>query len=299
MKKCYVDKRFSASSLEVIDQANDIIQAYLADDYTLTVRQLYYQFVARDLIPNNMRSYKRIASIINDARLAGHIDWSAIEDRTRNIRTHAFWEDPSDILRSASHWYEVDMWEHQTVRPEVWIEKDALVGVIERVCNEWHIPYFACRGYASQSELWSAGRRLRQNIRGGQRPLILHLGDHDPSGMDMTRDNRDRLAMFAESNGFDLKRVALNFDQIDKYDPPPNPAKLSDSRASGYISEFGSSSWELDALSPDVINDIIESHIKSAVNMVQWENDLERRNDGRSKINDAAFRMAHENGEDY
>ena len=76
---------------------------------------------------------------------------------------------------------------------------------------------FACRGYASQSEQWRAGKRLANYLRANQRVVILHLGDHDPSGIDMTRDNDDRLSMFARSSRVELKRVALNMDQVEQY----------------------------------------------------------------------------------
>jgi hypothetical protein len=76
------------------------------------------------------------------------------------------------------------------------IEKDALVGVIEDVCRQWDVPYFSCRGYASQSEMWGAGQRLLERIRSGRKVQVIHLGDHDPSGLDMSRDIRERLATF-------------------------------------------------------------------------------------------------------
>lgn len=81
-----------------------------------------------------------------------------------------------------------------------------------------------------------------------ERRVILHLGDHDPSGIDMTRDISDRLELFGAD--VEVKRIALNWDQIDEFTPPPNPAKLSDSRAGAYIAEYGDESWELDALEP-------------------------------------------------
>ena len=130
-KICYVEKNFKATSVALIDHANAIIEEYAAQGFNLTLRQLYYQFVSRDLIPNTQRDYKRLGSVINDARLAGLIDWSAIVDRTRNLRELDHWTSAQDILSDAAGWYQVDRWAHQEVRPEVWIEKDALLGVIE------------------------------------------------------------------------------------------------------------------------------------------------------------------------
>lgn len=147
----YQQKSFRADSLEVIEQANAIIEIYAAQGFDLTLRQLFYQFVSRGLIPNKDSEYKRLGSIINDARLAGLIDWEHITDRTRNLRGNAHWEQPQDIMRSAAYSFAIDKWADQDYRPEVWIEKDALVGVIEGVCKTLDIDFFSCRGYTSQS----------------------------------------------------------------------------------------------------------------------------------------------------
>ena len=82
----YTPKRFSAGSLAMIEKANEIIADYAAQGFTLTLRQLYYQFVSKDLLPNKQAEYKRLGSVINDARMAGMLDWEAIEDRTRNVK---------------------------------------------------------------------------------------------------------------------------------------------------------------------------------------------------------------------
>lgn len=269
-KETFIPREFRDSSLTVIETANAIIEEYQAQGFTLTLRQLYYQFVSRDLIANRQSEYKRLGSIINDGRLAGLIDWEAIEDRTRNLQTHSAWDDPGEIIRSAAFGYAEDWWDSQDYRPEVWIEKDALVGVIEPVCNRYRVPFFACRGYSSQSEQWRAGKRLEDYAQRGQTPIILHLGDHDPSGLDMTRDNIDRLTMFAQDD-VEVRRLALNIDQVRRHRPPPNPAKETDSRASSYIAQFGSKSWELDALDPTVISRLIREALDDLIDEDRWE----------------------------
>lgn len=271
-KIAYIEKRFAKSSLTVIEKANEIINAYRKQGDSLTLRQLYYQFVSRDIIPNTMKDYKRLGSIINDGRLAGLIDWNAIEDRTRNLQTFWFSElgTPASILEGAASSHELDHWADQDNYVEVWIEKDALVGVIERVCNQWRVPYFACRGYNSQSEQHKAGKRIEGKIEDGKKVHILHLGDHDPSGIDMTDDNSQRLTMFSGSK-VKLHRLALNMDQVEKYNPPPNPAKESDARFANYVATYGKHCWELDALEPTVIRALVEKNIKKLVDNDQWE----------------------------
>lgn len=259
----YITKKFSNASIKLIYQANAIIEEYEAEGLNLTLRQLYYQFVSRDLLPNKQSEYKRLGSIISDARLAGLIDWEAIEDRTRNLEGNAHWDSPGEIMSAAAKSFRLDRWEGQSYRPEVWIEKQALVGVIEGVCREFDVDYFACKGYNSQSEMWRASQRMQRHYNNDQVPIIIHLGDHDPSGMDMTRDINDRQELFI--GGLEVKRIALNYDQIEQYGPPPNPAKLTDSRAGGYVDKFGYSSWELDALEPRVIRRLIKETIEKLI----------------------------------
>lgn len=283
-KEIFIERRFSKSSVAIINQANTIIANYQAQGFTLTLRQLYYQFVARDLIPNKQTEYKHLGSIINDARLAGLIDWAAIEDRTRNVRTIPSWDGPESIISAVVNQYKEDLWKGQPYRPEVWIEKDALVGVIEPVCTRYRVPHFACRGYSSQSEQYNAGKRFARYKKNGQVPVVLHLGDHDPSGIDMTRDNADRLSMFARL-GVSVRRLALNMDQVDQYNPPPNPAKETDSRAADYIERFGESSWELDALDPPVIDALIAGELESMINQARWDTAKDREDIRRNLLN--------------
>lgn len=281
---CYQDRNFSASSESVIERANVICAEYVADGYTLTLRQLYYQFVARGFVANTMQEYKRIGSIINDARVAGRIDWDAIEDRTRNLEQLSTWNSPKDILEATAEQFRFDWWDSQSVRIEVWVEKEALVGVIERIAFKYRCPYFACRGYTSQSEVWRAGRRFRDYVERGQAVKVLHLGDHDPSGIDMTRDNDSRLQLFGEQSDIEVIRLALNFDQVRKYKPPPNPAKMTDSRAENYVANFGKQSWELDALDPKVIDAIVSAEIESYIDTAAWKKKQAEEKRARSKI---------------
>jgi hypothetical protein len=271
-KICYVSKRFGADSTSIIDKANKIVEEYAGQGFDLTLRQLFYQFVARGLIANKDSEYKRLGGIVSEARLAGLIDWTAITDRTRYLRSNSHWDNPADIIQSAATSYARDKWANQPKRIEVWIEKDALVGVIAQVCERLDVPYFSCRGYTSASEMWVAGQRLVRYVEDGQEPVILHLGDHDPSGKDMSRDIVDRLELFT-GDDVRFQRLALNMDQVEQYDPPPNPAKITDSRASAYIAEFGSESWELDALDPSVLSSLIEDSILSFRDDDLWERD--------------------------
>jgi hypothetical protein len=279
---CYVPKAFRADTQTRINQANEIIAEYQAQGFKLTLRQLYYQFVSRDLISNTVQSYKSIGDVVNDGRLAGLIDWDAIEDRTRNLRSSPHWSSPRSIVRACADQFAVDLWDGQESYVECWIEKDALVGVIEGICTELDVPYFACRGYTSQSEMWGAAQRLMEREKAGKKTFIIHLGDHDPSGIDMTRDIQDRLELFGST--VVIHRIALNFDQVENYDPPPNPAKTTDSRYESYRALYGEESWELDALEPRTIVDLIRDEIEVHIDQDAWEEALSRQQTGRNQL---------------
>lgn len=284
-KICYVEKSFHRKSKEIIRIANEICNDYMRQGYTLTLRQLYYQFVARGFSENTMKAYHNIGSVISDARLAGLIDWEAIEDRTRNLEAQPTWNSPKDILSACAKQFKFDYWGSQETRIEVWVEKEALVGVIERTAFKYRCAYFACRGYASQSELWRAGQRFKEYYDRGQRVVVIHLGDHDPSGIDMTRDNDERIWLFSEESGVKVERVALNMDQVTKYNPPPNPAKMTDTRFNEYSARYGDESWELDALDPKVIDELISTEIEKYIDWDNWEEVKKREEKARDKIN--------------
>ncbi len=280
----YMPKKFRSETLDIINEANIIISEFQAKGFDLTLRQLYYQFVVRGKMINEQKNYSKLSTIISDGRLAGLIDWMAIVDRTRFLRSLSHWDSPADIIKSAANSYRRDKWAWQPFRIEVWIEKDALIGVIEKVCNKYDVPYFSCRGYISQSEMWGAAQRIVDyQIYGNQKVHIFHLGDHDPSGIDMTRDIWTRLEMFV-GDYVRTNRLALNMNQIEEFNPPPNPARLSDSRCADYINKYGASSWELDALEPEVMTSLIETNIESLLDYEKWDEAKEVENIEREKL---------------
>lgn len=271
-KVCFVPKNFRQNSIELIDFMNTLIESYQDQGYTLTVRQLYYQLVARDVIPNDLNSYKRTAAIINDAKLAGLIDWDAIEDRTRDFIVRSRWRSVSSILDTCVRSFHMNMWEDQDYQVYVIVEKEALVGVLERTCNTYDVPLLAARGYPSSSVLYDFAKNHIIHKPKNKQHMIIHLGDHDPSGIDMTRDLTERLNLLCGYPvNLAVERIALNYDQIEELRPPKNPAKDTDSRFESYRKKFGESSWELDALSPQFLNDLIENKINEFIDFDEWD----------------------------
>lgn len=267
----YRDTRFSVPIRSVIDQANIIIEEAATDGWpSMTLRQLYYQFVARGFIPNTVRDYKRLGRIVTDGRYAGLISWTAIEDAGR--ASYHFPETPTaqDVLRGIQYRLTIDPWLDQDHYVEVWVEKQALEATIARPCRNLNTPYMACKGYLSASEAWRASLRFDRAMKRGKKPVLIHLGDHDPSGLDMTRDNGVRLKEFLRQ-GVNVRRVALNMDQVETYNPPPNPAKETDSRFEGYQEQFGEESWELDALRQNTIGEIITEALMEFIDQDAWD----------------------------
>jgi hypothetical protein len=282
-----------AKTLALARDCVAIARRYQEQGYDLSVRQLYYQLVAADRVPNTMQSYQRVVNVVDRARMAGMMNWYMIVDRTRHLKGNAHWDSPDQIVNAAARGYAVDKWQDQPRRVEVWVEKEALSGVIGRVANDEDVSWFACRGYSSSSAMWRAAQRFLTYWESGQAVTILHLGDHDPSGIDMTRDIEDRLKLFlsvdwvrdhqhrfatealytqykevvedlygrVEQPPLEVRRIALNMDQVEQYQPPPNFAKVTDSRYATYREEHGESSWELDALEPSVLADLIRDHV--------------------------------------
>lgn len=282
-KIAYREQRFNSKARKTVEQAKLIIDDMMAQGYVLTLRQLYYQFVSRNWIANKEQEYKRLGRIITDAREIGEIDWLAIEDRGRAAHLQGHIPTAAEVLDGIEGALRLDPWLEQDVYCEVWVEKAALEGVIRRPATRWRAPYMACKGYLSASEAWRAGRRFEKAIAQGKTPVLFHLGDHDPSGIHMTTDNRDRLSMFARM-GVDVRRLALNMDQVEEYKPPENPAKQTDSRYAGYAAEYGKSSWELDALHPKVIDSLIEDNLKSVLDMDAYNATLAREQELRKPL---------------
>lgn len=290
----YKDVRFAPDALRVVEAAARIVEEYQRQGFDMTLRQVYYKIIARDLFPedrryfwtgsrwvrdpsgsnpsstkNNVPNYNWLGDLVSDARLAGLIDWNQIVDRTRGLQVKGHWDDPAEIIQSAAGGFALDRWEGQPYRPEVWIEKDALLGVFEGICQELDVPLLSCRGYNSQSEMWRAAQRMLRYKQQKQTPMIFHFGDHDPSGKDMSRDILDRLYLFTGKQ-LEFERLALNIDQVRRYDPPPSPAKITDPRAKAYIQEFGDDSWELDALEPRVIKELVREAVERIQDDILW-----------------------------
>lgn len=303
MKEQFISKRFGSAATEMIETINGILAEYVKAGYDLSLRQLYYQLVSRNVVENTERSYKNVGNIVSDARLAGLIDWEVIKDRGREMVQNSHWDSPSDIVSACASQFRVDRWENQSSYVEVMVEKQALEGVLIPVCQEWDVPFTANKGYSSSSAMYEASKRFLK--RATEKELyILYLGDHDPSGIDMTRDVCERIDLFVktscgrceeigpnEIDAVSVKRLALNMDQVRAMNPPENPAKITDSRAAGYIKRFGQSSWELDAIEPRQLASLVSKAIEKLIDKDAWKQSGARQEQGRAALSKVAEDM--------
>jgi hypothetical protein len=294
----YETRSFTSAAEAVIDQAEVICQQYADQGYSLTLRQLYYRFIATDAFPESRRwalengrwrkdkagggtknadpNYKWLGDLVSDARISGLIDWRHIEDRTRSTDGGDFgWGSPADFVSGVMDQYSITRWDGQASYVEVWVEKEALADVIGRPASRWHVPYMACKGSPSTSAVHDAAQRFRRIERQGRVTHLVYLGDHDPTGIDISRDISDRLAMFRSKVTVD--RIALNMDQVREFSPPPSPAKPGDSRTAGYVEQFGTEdTWELDALEPAQLEGLVEDAILGRLDTSLWDEREER-----------------------
>lgn len=315
----YQEIKFKSDTLALIGTLNGIVKEYVAAGYMMTVRQMYYQMIARDLFPsswidteynrknglepttkNTVKNYKRFGNIINDAKMAGLTDWDAIEDRTRAFIRRTRWDSAGQIVRSAADSFHMDMWVGQEYRVFVIVEKEALAGVLERPCHKYDVPLLAARGYPSGTVLREFALSDLQpcfdKAGHSQTPIILHLGDHDPSGMDMSRDMAERFYTFITGkhgggkrlNDEMFNRIALNIKQVKTLKLPPNPAKTTDARFNAYRDEHGVESWELDALEPDYLDKLVTANIVKHINISTWSKRSEYVEKQRKRITKVA-----------
>lgn len=293
MRERFKSKNFGAEPMALISTINTILADYEAGGYDLSLRQLYYQLVSKNIVENTERSYKNIGNLVSDARMAGLIDWDMIKDRGRECVENPHWDSPADIVKSAASSFRLDRWADQPNYIEVMVEKQALEGVLVPVCRELDVPFTANKGYSSSSTMYEASKRFLARAEQDKCLYVLYLGDHDPSGIDMTRDVNDRLEVFLktslgreenEDGGCEVKRLALNMDQIEELRPPENPAKLTDSRSDSYVRRFGNSSWELDAIEPRHLAQLVRDAVGPLIDEDLWENSGKRQDKMRAEL---------------
>lgn len=292
-------RRRTKADMEAIREA--IIVA-LAADHPMTVRQVFYRLTSEGAIAKTEAEYKgTICRLLADMRRAGEIPYDWLADSTRWMRKPRTFDSVEDALQATASTYRRALWSDAEVAVEIWLEKEALAGVLVEVTDEWDVPLMVTRGYPSMSFLYSAAQTVEAREEYGQRTQIYYFGDRDPSGVDIDRavcqgigealgagacfpehftpneivntyiggralgvdrSSRERQECEREFGACaDFTRVAVTEAQIEAWDLPTRPTKRTDTRAKNFDGE----SVELDALPPSQLRalagEVIERHV--------------------------------------
>lgn len=246
-----------AKTIKLIETA----RAILAENNPMTVRQVYYQLVSRQVIENNRSQYQAVSNALVDARKGGFIPWDWIEDRLRRPRAVSMWDDLTDFSATAARAYRRDVWATQPGYVEAWLEKDALSGIFEDVLNSYGVTLNVGRGFDGWDSIHNAADRYRD----GDGVTVLYFGDFDPSGEDMVRSLTERLAFFGCYP--ELLKCALVFDDIERYNLPPDFTKATDTRSAAFVAKWGDVAVELDALPVDVLRARLITEVESRMDL--------------------------------
>lgn len=238
----------------------------------MTVRQLYYRLVAALTIPNNIRSYQNLVGLLTRARKVDILPLDKFVDRARAKVDPRGYESLEDYLRIVENAYQRKASDQQPDYIEVWTEKDALSAVIGDVLRPYGPVLVVSKGYTSYTVLVEAANRFREQVaeRGVEHCHLLYFGDWDPSGEDIFRVICRELAALTgecvsvddEDSGLHIEKVALTRDLVDAHNLPPMPTKASDSRSTRFVAAHGDEAVELDALPPEVLEDVVGDAVR-------------------------------------
>lgn len=259
---------------EIVEAALEVFKQY---DSALTLRQLYYRLVSRQMISNTINSYKRLSRIMVKAREQLDVPVNCLEDRSRRIlgRGDTGYASAEEFLRKriaglkeSYKDFTMPMWNEQPNFVLVSLEKDALSRLVGDIANQYSIRTFPTRGYPSFTYVNRMATYIRNRLK-GKPTVVLYFGDFDPSGIDIERDLAERLGKY-NAGDFTVRRIALTKDQIQQYNLPPMPVKRSDARSDGFLESYGDLSVELDALDPNTLKLLVAQSIASHIDLNLW-----------------------------
>jgi hypothetical protein len=242
-------------SLELLIQVQKIIDSY---DFALTLRQIYYQLVARQIIPNEQRYYKKLSRLCVTGRDEEILPEEGFADRLREVDKLSSWLDLNEFMNTVRRSYRKDKWQNQDRYVEIWTEKDALRSVLTEITYQYDVALMVARGQLSRTEVYRTARRYK--AQSDKECYLYYCGDFDPSGLSIYDSIKKRIMNFGVFVNFE--RIALTQKQIKKYQLPSDPAKQSDPNYNKFLNIYGSDMVvELDSLPPDVLRKIIEDCI--------------------------------------
>ncbi len=264
----------------------EVAREVLAEEHPMTVRQVYYQLVSRQVIENSRSAYQAVSTLLVDARKAGLIPWEWLEDRTRRPRGASAWDGLADFAVTVRGAYRRDVWVEQPVYIECWLEKDALSGIFEEALHPYGVTLNVGRGFDG----WDSIRNAALRYRAKRNVTVLYFGDFDPSGEDMARSLRERLSFFQTSP--EIVKCALTKEDISRYRLPPALAKKTDTRAARFIEKHGDVSVELDALPTSVLRERLIEEVESRMDLDALDEVRDREERERERLIQALSEMS-------
>jgi hypothetical protein len=242
-----------------ISRIKESIRETLQADHPMTVRQLFYRLVSAGAIDKSEGEYKStIVRLLGVMRRAGEVPFGWISDNTRWMREPRTEDSLETFLEDSARTYRRSLWNNQDAYVEIWLEKDALAGVLYPITAKWDVPLMVTRGYPSITYLHSAA----EAIKAERKPAHLYyFGDHDPSGVDITRSVEQGIREFAPEADITFERVAVTRDQIVDLGLLTRPTKTTDSRHR----KFEGESVEVDAIPPTVLRELVDGSIRRHV----------------------------------
>lgn len=252
-------KRVRATKAEMAERREALFDI-VAEQQPMTVRQVFYQATVRGVIEKTEAGYAKVQTLLADMRRDGELPYQWLADNTRWMRKRTTYSGPEQALLRTARFYRKSLWDEAGAYVEVWLEKDALAGVVVDVTAEYDVPLMVSRGYASLSFLHSAAANM---VAEGRPCYIYHFGDFDPSGVNAAEKIEETLNDLSPTAEIYFERIAVTPEQITRWDLPTRPTKISDSRSKSWGG--GDKSVELDAIEPDslraMVREVIEEHL--------------------------------------
>jgi hypothetical protein len=261
MKK--VGRGRSRRSLDLIDAMYRAAEAA----QPITGRGIGYKLFTLGLIPDMSRkSMQGVYRLLREAREQGDIPWEWIVDETRELEKCSSWSDPDAFVRVVSRAYRRDFWKQQPVRVEVWSEKGTVRGVLAPVLDRYGVGFRVLHGFSGATTIHAVAQD-----DDGRDLIVLYCGDYDPSGMYMSEhDLPDRLSEYGGDH-VELRRVTLKAEHLAGLPSFSASDKAKDTRYKWFVQNFGNHCWELDALDPNALRELVDQAIRAEIEQEAWD----------------------------
>jgi hypothetical protein len=256
-------KRVRSTKAQVGDRRAALYDI-IAEQYPMSVRQVFYQATVHNLVDKTEAGYTKVQTDLVLMRKSGLLPYSWLADSTRLQRRPRTHNSVQDALDETARFYRKSLWSEADAYVEIWLEKDALSGVVYPVTSMYDVPLMVARGYASLSFLHSSASQI---VDIGKPTYIYHLGDFDPSGVNAGEKIEQTLREMAPESDITFRRIGVTPQQIQTWNLPTRPTKTSDSRSRG----FGDVSVELDAIPSDRLRGLVKAAIEQHLPQQQFE----------------------------